>query len=96
MSKKETDQRGFGIYLDIPAEKSSKGAILVKESSLAFEGAHARIYQDHPAWVMSNETYECIHFNVTEAKQIVEALKNWIAEAEAGLLTEPAEQGEDI
>jgi hypothetical protein len=84
------DKRGFGIYLDIPADQ---GHVKVKGSSLAFEGAHVRIYQHHPEWPNEGESqyWECIHVNVAEAEQIVAALNQWISDVKEGLLIEPLE-----
>jgi hypothetical protein len=59
------------------------GPVRVVESSLAYRGAHVRIYQGigEP---------QCVHMSVKQAKAAVAALQAWIADAEEDALIEPA------
>lgn len=79
MAKKERTQRGFRIFGEF---ENSRGELKIVESSLAFEGPHARIY------LGNDEHLQC---DVQAAKDIILALTAFIKEAEANELTEPME-----
>lgn len=79
--------RGFAIYEDAPLARSG-ATVRVQESSLAFEGAHVWISFSGPG--AAGERME--QFSVDAAKQISAALDEFIADAEAGRLTEPAKR----
>jgi hypothetical protein len=57
------------------------GNVVVRESSLAFEGAHVRVH---------GETNESVHLSVAGVKELVTALTAFITDAEAGKLMEEA------
>ena len=86
MSGKKRTERGFR---DFDEWRGSRGEITVRESSLAYEGAHVRIYQDE---LGIGESNNCIHLSVADAKRIIAALSAFVEEAEAGELCEPAER----
>lgn len=82
--------RGFRVFAhrERPDEErlyATDLAVAVMESSLAFRGAHVRIY----------EGSEGVQLNVREAHIVRDALDAFITEAEAGMLTEPAYPNEE-
>lgn len=79
------DGRGFNEYGIVNGRNDA--TILVKESSIAFEGAHVWIFSENPA--VQNK--ECaVQINVKSAKQLISCLQEFVTQAEAGELTEPA------
>lgn len=98
---KTYSSRGFGIYAE--EIKTHDGETLrVSESSLAFEGAHVRIYvKGHKHQMISDgcgskvEAPICAHMNVAQAKELVAALQMFVDEAEADALIEPVEPTEE-
>jgi hypothetical protein len=92
------NRRGFGVYG--MTETRNGDRVTVSESSLALEGAHVRIYAgresifvDAPAInraAVPPSASVCLHLSVAQAKVLHDALGRWIADAEDGLLTEPA------
>lgn len=79
MVKKAYTERGFRLYLYEPDGGCQGAAVTVVESSLAFEGAHVRIYHgdDH------------VHLHVDVAESVALSLLEFVAEARATALTEP-------
>lgn len=86
LSKEVTD-RGFRIFGKISDRLG--GTLVIQESSLAFEGAHVWLFYQN-----SSSTYEGTdpQLSVEQAKRLIEFLQVFVAEAEAGLLTEPVGQ----
>lgn len=94
-------ERGFGIYAE-EIKTRHEETLSVRESSLAFEGAHVRIYVNGHVHQMIADGFDgktpaliCAHMNVAQTKELIAALQEFIDEAEAGELTEPAEAEED-
>ncbi len=87
MSKERT-QRGFRVfgYTDCRAPVGPSGSIRLTESSLAFEGAHAMLNVVEPGHC-KNVT---VLLNVAQAKMLAIMLQEFIEEAVADQLTEPA------
>lgn len=80
MADRRVTARGFRIYLaDHPGCQDAE--VTVVESSIAFEGAHVRIYH-------GDDEHVQIHVDAAEA--VAHALLDFAREARAGLLTEPA------
>ncbi len=73
-------QRGFGVFGRLKDKDGSK--ITVSESSLAFEGAHVRVYVGGSSGAM--------HLSVPMAQELIDALQLFIDTAESGGCTEPA------
>ena len=61
------------------------GDVSVLESSLAFEGPHVRICG-------GRRLDDRVHLSLAHARIVVEGLQVWIAEAEAGSLTEQPDE----
>jgi hypothetical protein len=78
--------RGWCVFGEVPCRD---GTLRVWESSLAGEGAHARLHLVEPAYKDASG-----HFGVPQAKALVAALQQFIDAAESGMLTEPAETRE--
>ena len=79
----EKTTRRFRLFGHLRSERN--GEIRVQESSVAFEGAHC--------WVFAGDDDtggQSLHLSVSQARELVEALMVFIAEAEADELTEPA------
>ncbi len=88
---KSHTERGFGVYAEFP---DKNGTVLVQESSIAFEGAHVRVFHAPDPKLYPNipEDHVCgLHLSVSQASILAHALKNFIADAKDGILTEPAE-----
>lgn len=75
-------ERGFCVFGEIPCKS---GTVDVVESSIAFEGAHVRIYLSNPT-----HTNAVPHMSVPQTKRLIAALQQFVAAAEAGHLIEPA------
>ena len=84
MSEHARTPRGFRLFHD--------AEIVVQESSLAFEGAHAWIRGGRP--IDNDGGRGVLHVNVRQAAAIVAGLETFIAEARGGELTEPVSVGE--
>jgi hypothetical protein len=88
---KETTERGFRIYARVPSRDG--GTVQVQESSLAFEGAHVRLFlkgaecSEH----MGRHHRPEPHLSVAGARALRDALATFITEAEEDELTETAE-----
>lgn len=78
---RKTD-RGFTVFGEIQSKNGNR--LVVQESSMAFEGAHAWLYYDS----LKGKPGE--QFSVDGAKELVAALTAFIEMAEADQLTEPA------
>lgn len=85
INEKPRTERGF-------REFAANDCIAIRESSLAFEGAHVWIFGGRP--ISNDGGYGSLHANVNGAKLIIAGLQAFIEEAEAGELTEPAEYQE--
>ncbi len=74
--------RVFGSRTRLPDEITfgKSGDVKVFESSLAMLGPHV--------WI-KDPVYQGVELNLEEAKLVIKALKQFIKEAEADLLTEP-------
>ena len=81
MLKKTYTERGFRLYLDGPGDGCRGVNLSVVESSLAYEGAHVRIYHGDD---------EHVQLHVDAAEDVAQALLEFVAEARACVLTEPA------
>jgi hypothetical protein len=103
VSELETTERGFRVFGRVP---SCEGHVVVRESCLAFEGAHVLLCHEvaeahHPANAPERFTLRdrlilmTPRVSVASAKQLVVALQAFIAEAEGDMLTEPAEGPEE-
>lgn len=78
MTDLRSTSRGFRIFVG-----TSNTSVMVVESSMAFEGAHAHIYGGY-------QKDEHVQLSVVHAKIVIRGLQAFVSEAEAGLLTEPA------
>lgn len=91
MTDKQIFHRGFRVFGEIKNDRHQK--IVVKESSLAFEGPHCWIFcgwqNEEIAKVMDHEPTP--QLSVQDARQVILALELFIEEAEAGQLTEKIE-----
>lgn len=85
---KELTRRGFRIYGTVTDSHGDRWR--VQESSEAFQGAHVWIF-----WDSGTDPRDTVrpHLTVGQAKELCSLLGTFIAEAEAGELTEPAEPG---
>lgn len=75
----ETTERGFRAYT-FPDVDCYGGEVTVVESSIAFEGAHVRIYHGDD---------EHVQLHVDAAEKVAHALLDFVRAARADELTEP-------
>ena len=80
---KKVTPRGFCIFGEFTDNRGS--SIKIQESSAAFTGAHCWIFCSR------NEKDDSPHLNVSEARQVIDALQKFVLEAESGQLIEPAD-----
>lgn len=97
MADTEKTERGFGIYGRIPTRNG--GTLRVQQSSLAFEGAHVWLFLDGEKCVDHRPTGTHLvpapHLSVAQAEQVIAALSEFVRQARANELNEPAECPDD-
>ncbi len=80
------DGRGFNQYGTVTGRRGA--TVRVKESSIAFEGAHVWLFVENPN--LTQERSSALELSVSNAKELIYFLQEFISNAEGDELTESA------
>jgi hypothetical protein len=82
----EFTPRGFRVFGRLTDRDGEKARL--QESSLAFEGPHARLFLENQLFLTNRGGTACLHLNLAQAEALAAMLFEFVRAARAGELTE--------